>query len=204
MLNFSALRGNVIGRANAAANTAFYAVVPGYADKFTRLMGFQYTAGNTANDFVLMRPIGRANATAAYNTSVAVAVLNGDPSPTGNTIAALDQVVVKHTDGTYRRYTVNTSGWDANTNTVTFTGNFGAAVASGAPFFLFGVSTDTEVTTGLAFPSLPTTANTTAAYNFANAGGFAGFNTGDPLMIYNGNATNATVMTYAEFARTVE
>jgi len=195
--------GNVLGRANAAADTAFYAVVPGRRSKWTGVAQFSVTSGNTANLVYWMRPLGRANVAAAANTSVATLTLDADPSPSGNTIAAGDQVIVEHSDGTYRRNQVNTSGWNGTTKVVTFTANLAANVALGAKVFNMGIYSDTDPVFGVANPSFPTTANATVTYTFA-ASGIRGTAKGDPVMFYCPNATNATVLNYAEYANTVE
>lgn len=202
--------GNVVGRANAAADTVYYAVVPGFGAvgtstlnwRYTRLSQLSWTSGNTANAFTVMRPLASAKVTVAAITNVAALTLDADPSPSGNTIAASDSVVVQHTDGTYRRYNVNTAGWCSTTNTVTFNTNLAANVAVNAKVWNFGVFTDTDPVYGTAHPTFPTVANTTNTYVFSG-GGVCGSAVGDPLLIYNPNATNATVMNFAEFVRTV-
>lgn len=194
--------GNTLGRANAAADTAFYAVVPGLADNFTAVASFAMTSGNTANDGVWMRPIGRANVATAV-TSGADVVLDADPSASGNTIAAGDQCVLKHTDGTYRRYQVNTAGWNSTTKTVTFTANVAANVATGANFWNFGINTDTDPVHAAAHPRFASVANTQRVYTFQGAG-VRGNAKGDPLLFYCPNATNATVLDYAEYVRSIE
>lgn len=201
-LPYNASEGGIVGKKTAAANTAFYAVIPASVGKYTRVAMLQSVQGNTANDLNLMRPLGRSTSSAAYGTNVAAIVLTSDPSPTGNTIAAGDQVVIRHsTDGTYRQYQVNTSGWASNTNTVTFTANLAAAVVAGDKVYNFGIYTDTDTTTGSAHPVLATTANATTTYTFT-ASGFRGANVGDPLLVHCINATNASVLNYVEYAAT--
>lgn len=199
---YNASMGGVAGKVTAAANTAFYSVIPAEVGKYTRLAAFSSTQGNTANDCNVLRPIGRATSTAAYGTNVAAIVLNTDPSPSGNTIAAGDQVIIRHSaDGTYRRYQVNTSGWASNTNTVTFTANLAAAVAIGDKVFNMGIYSDTDPVLGTAFPAFPTTANATNTFTFGPSG-VRGAQVGDPLLIHNINATNASVLNWAEYAHT--
>lgn len=199
----NSIGGGVIGLANAAAGTAYYSVIPGRTGAFARLCSFNWTSGNTANSIYGMRPIGRTTTTAAATTSDASVTLAADPSPSGNTIAAGDQVVIAHSDGTYRRAQVNTSGWNSSTKVLTFTANLAANVASGAKVFMFGVYTDTDPVTGNAFPIFPTVANTTYQNNFV-AAGFCGAAAADPLMLYCPNATNATTINNSEFCFTRE
>lgn len=203
MLNFNAVAGNILGKTNAAADTAYYAVIPGKLQTFTRVASFQLTSGNTANNGYWMRPIGRASTTVAATTSDSSVTLDSDPSPTGNTIAAGDQVVIAHSDGTYRRSQVNTSGWNGTTKVLTFTGTLPAAVAAGAKVFNFGVYTDTDPANGLAHPIVNTTANTTSTWNF-QAGGIKGHQAQDPILFYCPNATNATILNFAEYGYTIE
>lgn len=197
--------GNVIGKATASLDTAWYAVIPGRAGGYNRLVSFSLTAGNTANLLYAMRPIGRANcATNVAADAGATLVIDADPSPSGNTIAAGDQVIIVHTDGTYSRNQVNTAGWNGTTKTLTFTANVAKAVnTTTGKVFMMGVYTDTDPITGLAFPQFPSVLNTQRVYSFT-ASGFKGHNTGDPLLLYCPNATNVTVLDYAEYAFTRE
>lgn len=195
--------GNVLGSKTEAANTVIYAVVPGVRRKYTAVCSFQINNGNTANAGYWLRPLGRASTSAAANTSVAALALDADPSPDGNTIAAGDQVVVEHADGTYRRYQVNTSGWASNTNTVTFTGNLAANTSAGAKVFNMGVFTDTDPVLGTVHPKFPAGANTNTTYTFT-AAGIRGHQKGDPLLFYSPNADNASTLQYAEYALALE
>lgn len=195
--------GNVLGRSNAAAGTAYYGVVPGRPNIFTGVASFTVTSGNTANDVFFLRPLGRANVTVAATTSDSSLTLDADPSPSGNTIAAGDQVVIAHSDGTYRRAQVNTSGWNSTTKVVTFTGTLAANVAAGAKVWNFGVHTDTDPVLGTVHPIFPSTANATRTYSWS-ASGIRGHQAGDPLLFYCPNATNATTVDAVEYARTIE
>ena len=72
--------GNVLGRSNAAAGTAYYGVVPGRANAFTGVASFTVTSGNTANDVYFLRPLGRANVTVAATTSDSALTLDASGS----------------------------------------------------------------------------------------------------------------------------
>ena len=199
-LNVPCGGGGMVGLTNAAAGTVWYAVVPGLANAYARLEGFQYNCGNTANNFTFMRPIARAQATVAGLTNVATITVDADPSPSGNTIAAGDQVVVGPcSDGSYRRGQVNTSGWNSTTKVITLTANNAAAFAVGTKVYNFGVPGDTDPITGAAFPVFTPTANTVGNCVFYG-GGFVSAAKGDPLLIYNPNATNATTLNHAGYA----
>jgi len=199
-LTVNAFGGGLLGKTNATADTVYYGVIPGNTQGYARIGGFQYTCGNTANSFTLMRPIGWANIAAAAGTNVAVVTLDADPSPSGNTIAAGDQVVLGPcTDGTYRRAQVNTSGWNGTTLALTFTANLTAAVNTSTDLFNFGVAADTDPNTGSAHPIFTPTVNTTADVQLFG-GGFKSYRKGDPLLVYNPNATAATNLNHLAYA----
>jgi hypothetical protein len=202
--NVNGFAASAIGKTNAAADTVYYGVIPGNPAGFAHIVGGQYTAGNTANSYTIMRPIGRSLVATAALSNVAVLTLATDPSPTGNTIAAGDQVVIgPATDGTYFRAQVNTSGWCSTTKVLTFTANLTAAVNTSAKVYMFGIASDTDPVTGVAFPVIGTVANTTTALP-NEGGGFKTAQKGDPMMIYSPNATNATNLNYAAYGYTVD
>lgn len=203
-LGLNAFGGNVVGKANAAADTVYYAVVPGKPNAYTRVSGFALTSGNTANAGYFMRPLGRANVATAFTADSGAAItLDADPSPTGNTIAAGDQVVLAGDDGTYVRAQVNTSGWNSSTKVLTFTANVAVDLSVGAKVWNFGVSGDTDPVLGTVHPFFASTVNTQRVYTFGPSG-IRGHQKGDPLLFYCPNATNATVLDYAEYACTIE
>lgn len=202
-VNFQGTAGGVLGLTNAAAGTVYYGVIPGRVGTITRVLQFQVQSATTANSVYWMRPIGRANTSQAQTTSDSSVVLDADPSPTGNTIAAGDQCILAFADGTYQRMQVNTSGWNSTTKTLTFTATLPAAVSKGAKFWMFGVYNDTDPATNAVFPQFITTANTTTTYQML-AGGIRGVQTQDPLLIYCPNATNATNTNFVEYTHTAE
>ena len=202
-LAFHGFGGNMLGLTNAAADTAYYAIVPGRPGFYAHVSTFQHVSGNTANSSYWLRPIGRANLAAAANTGQATVTLDANPYPASNTIASGDQVIVREDAGTYTRYQV--SAWNSTTKVLTFTANVATALSSGNKLWNFGVFTDTDPATATAHPVFPSTANTTTTYP-ANgcweASGITGHQKGDPLLFYNPNATNATKLNYAEYAYT--
>lgn len=201
----------LIGKQNATAGTVVYTIIPGgssYASDgrkscFTGLVAYQATSLSTANSIYIMRAIGRTTTTttAAANT-VAALTLAADPSPSGNTIAAGDQVVLEGTDGVMYRNQVNTAGWCSTTKVVTFTANVVPAVTNGSKVYMMGVFTDTDPTSGVAFPLFATTANTTTTFPNVSNGAFLQTSTkiGEPLLVYNPNATDATSINYLQYA----
>lgn len=189
--NIPCYGGSTTGAFSATAGTVYYGLIPPRLDGFTRIVGLEYTCSTTVNPFTIMRPIGWANITQAQTTSDSTVTLDVDPSPTGNTIAAGDQVVLGPcTDGTYRRAQVNTSGWNSTTKVLTFTGTLPAAVNTSTKFFMLGVSGDTDPNTGVAFPAWNPTASTTATKEFLVP--YRTHRRGDPFLIYCPNATAAT------------
>jgi hypothetical protein len=202
-LTFSAFGGGLVGKATAAANTAFVVTIPPYRTSggalagYTRLAQMSVTQGGTANAVYFMRPIGRAVTTAASNSGTNTITLSADPGPSGNGIAANDYVCVQQSDGTILTTTV--SSWNSSTKVLTLSANTTANVASGAKVWDFGVYTDTDPVTGAAHVQIPTTANATTTFT-AGPAGFAGAQPGDPLLIYNPNATNASTHNFSEFA----
>ncbi len=199
-VQFSGNTGNTVGKKTAAANTPWYAVVPGQTNLVTRLLGLQVkSAGATVNGIYVMRPLGYATVETAQAATDTTLVLDRDPSSSGNTIANLDQVLYEASDGTTRQ--VQVSAWTAATLTLTVAA-LPAAVSAGALMFFMGVYTDTEPDTSLAFPLIDTPASATTTYDWSGWGGFATWNTSEPILLYCPNATDVTTLNYAGFART--
>lgn len=201
-LTYNAFGGNLLGLTNAAADTVYYGVIPGNTRAYARVAGFNWTAGNTANSFYGMRPIGRANIASASNSSVNTVTLDANPSASGNNLAAGDQMVYGPcVDGIYYRGQV--SAFNATSLVVTFTANVSANVTTNTKVFNYGIFSDTDPTTGTAHPRFITTANTSGNFTFGPAG-LSGHAKGDPLLIYSPNATNATNLNWLEYAFTIE
>lgn len=196
MVTLDGSTANMLGKTTAGAGTPWFAVVPGSPFLVTRLLALQVNNGATNNGVYLMRPLASATVNTAQNAADTTVVLDRDPSPSGNTIASGDQVVLLFADGTYRRVVV--SSWSASTLTLTV-GALPAAISAGTTLWNFGVYTDTEPGTGAAFPLLNTPTSVVTTYTFE--AGFAGA-AAEPLLLYSPNATNATDLNYAEYART--
>lgn len=186
---------NSIGRATDTAGTPWFAVVPGHAGYYTWITALQVKSGATNNGLYVMRALAGATVLSAQAAGDTTLVLDANPSPDGNTIASGDEVVYLASDGTYRRTTV--SSWNGSTLTLTV-GALPAAVAADSPMWNFGVYTDTEPATSLAFPLVDTPVSVTTPYAFV--GGFGGWGAGEPLLVYCPNATNQTVLNYLEYA----
>jgi hypothetical protein len=205
-MDFGAIGGSVIGSQTAAAGTAFYGLVPGNPDGRTRVTSFSYTASNTAHTVTALRPIGRTTLAAACVVNTNTVTLAADPGPSGNGIAANDQIVIHYRAntndrvGTYGRHTV--SAWNATTKVATISPNTTAASISGTKVFDFGIFSDTDPVTGAAHPGFPTNGNTVPlTYTFPGAG-IAAHQYHDPILLHSGNATGAGTLTYAEYAHT--
>lgn len=212
--------GGVIGKSTATAATAFYTVIPPYSTPYsivttaaivpyTVITHVSMTNGNTANATTVMRPIGRTTAAAAASTGVNTITISGDPgnnatgmyntSGTNNNIAANDIIVVAHGDGSVGQYTVGAYNTTSKVVTVTASG-FTVNVPSGAYVWDCGINSDTDPITGVAFPTFGIAASTGPSDAFLTAGrGFAGAKVGDPLVLYNPNATAQTILNYTEF-----
>lgn len=201
---YSAFGGGTLGQKTAAAATPYYQKIdpfPNYGP-YTCVFQINYTNGNTANAITAMRPIGRALVAAASNTSVNTITLASDPSATGNTIAAGDQIVFAAADGTFRQGQVGS--WNGTTKVLSLSANLAANVSSGARMWNFGVFNDTDPSTGVAFPSLPTVANTTANAYTGQVAGIRGAQVGDPILLYNPNATAQSILNFVEYAYAIE
>jgi hypothetical protein len=71
---------------------------------------------------------------------------------------------------------------------------------------MFGVFTDTDPATGSAFPLFVTTANTTTNYPANSNPCFLQTSSriGEPLLVYNPNATDATAINQIQYAYSLE
>lgn len=197
MINFTPAGGNGIGGKSAAVGTPWYAVVPGRANFFTRLAAVEYhSAGATENGIYVMRPIGQATVLQGENSGATSVILNADPSAAGNAISNGDQVVLLASDGTYRQ-TNATAGLTGFTLPVAA---LPAAISAQTTLWNFGIFSDTEPNTSLVFPKVHTQAS--GVYLRELLVGYAGWLTGQPLLLYCPNATHATNLLNAEYAHT--
>lgn len=184
---------------------------------YTHIDSLIYTAGSTAHDVYVMRPLNwavvngdvAANATVinlltnpgAYSTSGSYKYkLPADASVpsnvSSNNIAANDYVAYQLRDGTWKLNTVasvSSLAVTVNTAVPNFTGG---GIEDGSILFFFGVSTDTVPQTGVAHTYFTSVASTrTDLLASARPGvSFSSLNPGDPLMIYSANASNAGIL----------
>jgi len=202
-----AFGGGLVGQRTASANTPWVVPIPPYVTpaggytSFTRLVAMSVTNGTTANPVYFMRPIGRTTTTAAASQGATALTLAADPGPAGNGIAGGDYVTVALSNGTF--HTAIVSSWNADTKVLTLMAPLPANVLAGARVWDFGIYTDTDPVTGVAHPMFPVAASTTGVFSAAG-GGFVGAVAGDPLLLFNPNATNASTHNFSEYVYTRE
>lgn len=165
----------------------------------TQLDRAVYTAAGTAHTLTVMRDIGKTQVTsdaAAAQTSV---VLDADPGPAGNGLAAGDFLVFIKPDGLPHVGVVST--WTAGTKTVVLTANVPTGgFAKGADVFNYGVAADTDPTTGAAHFALPQAASTRVDnYSPTGNGLVTSFRNGAPLILQSNNATAAGTLNLARW-----
>jgi hypothetical protein len=203
------------GKLTQTAGTVITRLVPPREKSFTRLTSVWYTAGATAHTLTVMRPLGKTFASAAAATSQAVINIERDPgaysaigtvNTSNNAIAANDFCVYQTADGNYVLDTVSS----VSTLAITMTTNVPTStVLKGAPFWFFGIITDTNPNDNLAHPQYTLPASITT-YLGSDAGeGVAGFvgtipglaitewpldGMNEPMILHSGNATNAGVL----------
>lgn len=184
------------GRITASAGTAIAFLVGGYSSpnglqRRTAITGFSITSGSTAHTWGFLRSGSRSTVTtavAAAGTSVVVdsVLLDGD----GNALAANDYIAVKLDNGNWHLSTV--SAWNATTKTITLNTAVptGRSIGKGAAVVVFGVIGDTVHALHKIIP--PTSATTNYGQN--NETMLFSGTSGEPILVYNANATNASVL----------
>lgn len=127
------------------------------------------------------------------------------PATADNALAANDLVVYQLADGTWRQDKI-ASGTFAGNNIVLSTGTpnvTGATIAAGSPLFWYGIFSDTNPATGtvhlIRTPIASTNqqnllAGTTGGVSSGN--GVPALNPGDPILVYNPNATATTTVDF--------
>lgn len=165
-------------------------------------------SGSTVHSLAIMRPLNYTTFSAVAAAAQAVVAIQADPgiystnyqyplangvtapSPADNAIAAGDYVVYQAADGHWVLDTVaSVSGLN-----ITMTGNLptGGVIAGGL-FYCFGISTDTQPYSNAAHQLVDTTA--TARVNLTDPNGlFQGYQAGDPLVVFDANATAADTL----------
>jgi hypothetical protein len=195
------------GRKTENAATAIVRLVEPLSGHFTRLVSLWYTCGSTAHYAAIMRPLNKTTVASAASASQAVINITADPGdystvPGGGTvrtsdngIAANDYCVYQCNDGTYVVDTVASVA----TLAITMTTNVPTGgVAAGAPFWFFGIHSDTNPQDAQAHPKYNLYASVTTYLD--NDAGFCGSikgitsgmtGKGEPVIVYIDNATAA-------------
>lgn len=200
------------GKLTQNAGTVITRLVPPLKGSITRLTSMWYNCSTTPHTLTVMRPLGKTFASAAAAASQAVINIERDPGVynaygtvnTGNNvIAANDFCVYQTADGNYVVDTVSSVA----TLAITMTTNVPTAtVLKGAPFWFFGIITDTNPADNLAHPQFTLPASTVTIiedqYGFINT--LRGLTTGtlqwplngleEPVIVHSGNATAAGVL----------
>lgn len=176
------------------AGTPIVAVCPPKGERFrTRLSFASYVAAGTAHDLVVMKALARTKATAAAAASQAV--LNIESSSfIGQTLAANDWIVVRHSNGSYGAYKVSS----ISSLEVTLDSSLTLPVSENAPVWIMGAPGETPHVT------LAVAANTNKDFVFGDSGVDSGYlphrvsstdytrsGFGDPLLLYSANGSNA-------------
>jgi hypothetical protein len=191
------------GSVTAVAGTAITQPTTRKRGCKTTLDTATYTAAGTAHTLTVMRDIGRTKVTsdaAAAQTSV---VLDADPGPTGNGLAAGDHLIFIKPDGLPHLGVVST--WTPGTKTVVLTANVPTGgFAKGADVFNYGVPADTDPATGSPHFALTQGAGATTVNNNATGNGLVdSFRNGAPLLLHSNNATAAGTLNRARWLFTL-
>lgn len=189
----------------------------GPAGCFTHITDLIYTSGATLHQLAIMRPLNWTTVSSAAAINQAVINITADPGvystnykypqPSGfstgtavvadNAIAANDYCAYQLVDGTWVFDTVASVATLAITMTTNVPNITGGGVAAGAPFFFFGIVSDSNPQTGVAHHQWDSIAST-GNEKFQTAGGTSwcsSLNKGDPLIFYSPNGTNAGKLT---------
>ena len=202
-----------VGRRTATAGTAILVLIPPKPDRKAKLTYFKYTSGATQHTATVMRPLAKTTVKTTAAGAATSLILTRDPgayaanavadgrqvpSVADNVIAANDYIVIRRADGVYAAILVSAATVNSD-GSVTLTVSAlptGGVLASSVVYFM-GIPGDTDPSTGLANESFAPATSATTTYD-ANGGAMVeALNTGDPLILHSGNATNAGIFEYA-------
>ena len=205
------------GKVTANAGTAYTLFIPPMGINWFSILDFlQVTTGATAHTLTIMRPLssqvmgsspnqvrGSTRTTVAAAASQAVINIEQDPGVytayfpnatprTGNNvIAANDYAAYQCADGSWVVDTVAS----VSTLAITMTANVPTGgVAAGAPFWFFGISTDTNPYTASAHGAFTLAASSVVNLGDEGSPFYGTLKQGEPLLLYVNNATNASVL----------
>lgn len=186
--------------ATAAAGTAVTILIPGKTNLITRVMSLVFTSGSTAHTIVLARAIGETTLTASAAASQAVINVTSaspayDTSGVAEALAASDLVAIENSLGQVVLHTVSSVASLA----VTLSANLAVSCNAGAKvwaFYEIGRAVHRTIT-----PKV----SVVTSYGGSDAGVVSsvihpnedkyndGQGRGRPILIYNANATAASV-----------
>lgn len=165
--------------------------------------------GSTAHSVIVMRPFNWTTVASAAAINQAVINITADPgiystnykypsnlgtgtaAVANNAIAASDYVAFQLVDGTWVFDTVSSVSTLAITMTTSVPNVTGGGVAAGAPFFFFGISTDKDPATGAVSPTIQPNVSVFTDFSDVGQGIAESLHSGDPLLVFDGNATAA-------------
>lgn len=129
------------GFLSQSAGTSVRHNISGKSNKRIAISAFQASCGTVATHLYFMQTLGTTTAGAAAASGVASMTLTADPGPSGNGIAANDNVVTVLDNGTYQ-FRICKS-WVAGTKAILFHDNHADTIAAGNAVYDLGVNSDT-------------------------------------------------------------
>jgi hypothetical protein len=188
----------------------------GPSSAFTHVTDLFYTSLTTQHSLFILQPLNYTYFTAAVPKNTTAITLAADPGvystkfkyPLPGSAIVPNVADNAISTGDYCAYPLNDGTWQldkvasgSGTTPVLTTGtpnNTGAGIAQYAPFFFFGIQTDTNPCTGMPHPLFHSNVNTQTEKFQAAAGGsmglFASLHKGDPMIFYSSNGTNAGIL----------
>lgn len=207
-----------IPRTTAALDNAFWVMVPPRRHKKTKITLVDITSGGTAHTWYFMCEKGRTTLAAAAAGSATTLVLTKDPGAystntewlsrgltppvSNNPVAANDFLVVRLADGSTTLVRPSGVATDSVTGQVTLTVSAIPATGAlaGATVWFLGAAGDSNPLRNAVDPTVvPATSATSQLPTAASAGTATlavSFHADSPVLIYNANATAASVLNY--------
>ena len=181
---------SVVDYHTETAGTAIQENIQGSDSKRLALVGIEYVNDSTAHVMDIMFPDG-TRTTASADAAASQKVLNvtdAPKDPAGNAVASGDIIAYKVSDDSWEFNIVDS----LSTKAITLTNDIGTAIESGAAVRIFGVIGDGAVSV-IALPASATTTYDDVILAMAK-------NKGDPLVMYDANATAAGFLNRALWA----
>lgn len=186
-----------MGRKSVAFGTAIVAIVPGHEGKKTKVTNIDVMCAGTAHTLTMMRALNRTtvvNAVASGDTTLLIAADPGvytAKTTANNPIAASDYIALRRADGVWIYDTVasKTVNADGTVTVALTTASSLPAIAKGAPFCFYGVTTDTDPNTGLVHAQYLLTASTVNKLGDGVSVVVQSNQPNEPILLYDNNAT---------------